>query len=97
MIVNFANPGTHDIANGFDTKAARKCLPLNLHRKAHRMMTILESALEVSEMGSPPGNRLEALKGDRAGFYSVRINDQWRIVFRWDKSNALDVEICDYH
>ena len=97
MIENFASPGTHDIAYGFDTKSARKCLPADLHRRAHRMMTVLESARKIDEMGLPPGNRLEALKGNRAGFYSVRINDQWRIVFRWENCNAFDVEICDYH
>lgn len=97
MIRSFANRAADDIANGLDSKGARKALPRELHRSAHRKLTILESARMLVELATPPGNRLEALKGERAGFHSIRINDQWRIVFRWEGSDAHDVEICDYH
>jgi proteic killer suppression protein len=60
-------------------------------------LDVLNAAQSLEDLKSPPGNRLEALKGDFAGFHSIRINNQWRIVFRWDASNAHDVHIIDYH
>lgn len=69
---------------GFGDKAARKLLMLN-------------AAVAVVDLGSPPGNRLEKLAGDRRGQWSIRINDQWRICFRFETGDAYDVEICDYH
>lgn len=66
-------------------------------RSARRKLDQLHAALSLTDLASPPGNRLEALRGDRAGFYSIRINDQLRICFRWDEGNAYDVEIVDYH
>lgn len=69
----------------------------NIERAALRKLVQLELALIIEDMRAPPGNRLEALKGDRAGQWSVRINDQWRVCFRFEDGNALDVEIVDYH
>ena len=97
MIQGFASQGTEDVFHSEDTKAARRCLPQKLHKSAKLKMTLLDTAQRVDDLRCPPGNRLELLHGDREGFYSIRINDQWRIVFRWSDGNAMDVEICDYH
>lgn len=70
---------------------------VNIERAALRKLEQLDLAQTVDDMRSPPGNRLEALKGARAGQWSVRINDQWRVCFRFEYGNALDVEIVDYH
>jgi toxin HigB-1 len=67
-----------------------------IERMARRKLEMLEAAERLSDLKVPPGNRLEALKGERRGQYSIRINDQWRICFRWDEG-AADVEIADYH
>lgn len=65
--------------------------------QARRRLAILAAATRLEDLAGLPSNRLETLKGDRAGQYSIRINDQWRICFRWDKEGAERVEICDYH
>lgn len=64
---------------------------------AERKLTMLDNATTLDFLRSPPGNRLEVLKGDRAGQYSIRINDQWRVCFRWQNGHVFDVEIVDYH
>lgn len=64
---------------------------------ARRKLLLLHQARHLSDLRAPPGNRLEALKGDRLGQHSIRINDQWRICFRWSDADAFDVEIVDYH
>lgn len=64
---------------------------------AHRKLDMLNYAAKLEDLRSPPGNRLEALAGDLKGFHSIRINDQWRIVFRWTDSGPSEVSICDYH
>ena len=69
----------------------------NMQRSALRKLKLIHDAVELKELSIFPGNRLEALKGNRAGQYSIRINDQWRICFRWHDSHAYDVEIVDYH
>jgi len=74
-----------------------KQFPSALHKMARRKLGFLEDAMDLADLRIPPGNRLEALKGDRAGQYSIRINDQWRACFRWVDGNAYDVEITDYH
>jgi proteic killer suppression protein len=66
-------------------------------RVAVRKLDMLDYAEQLNELASPPGNRLEALKGELAGFHSIRINDQWRVVFRWTDSGPADVDIRDYH
>lgn len=68
-----------------------------IERIAQRKLRQLDSSVILSDMNSPPGNRLEALKGSRQGQHSVRINDQWRLCFRWESGDAYDVEIVDYH
>jgi proteic killer suppression protein len=71
--------------------------PPDLYRPAQRRLVKLDAAMALSELRSPPGNRLEALDGDRRGWHSIRINRQWRICFRWVENGAEDVEIVDYH
>lgn len=68
-----------------------------IERPARRKLLYLHRARRLEDLKAPPGNRLEPLRGDRKGQYSIRINDQWRICFRWDEGNAYDVEIVDYH
>jgi proteic killer suppression protein len=80
----------------FEREWARK-LPPDVQRRAHRKLLLLGAAERLEELRVPPGNRLERLAGDRAGQHSIRINDQWRICFRWKEGDAHDVEICDYH
>jgi len=72
-------------------------LPPSIHKTALRKLTQLEASSTLNELRFPPGNRLEALKGNRAGQHSIRVNDQYRVCFRWDGQNAHDVEITDYH
>lgn len=72
-------------------------LPPEIQQTARRKLRILNNAQSLGDLRVPPGNRLEALKGDRKGQYSVRINEQWRICFRWQDGHALEVEITDYH
>lgn len=93
MIRSFKGKISADIAAG----KLPKGFPQNLIRSAQRKLTALEYAVDLSDLRSPPGNRLEALHGDRAGQYSIRINDQWRVCFRWLDGDAQDVEIVDYH
>ena len=69
----------------------------DFERIAQRKLRQLDAATELRDLAAPPGNRLEALKGNRAGQYSIRINDRWRICFRWSGGDARDVEIVDYH
>jgi proteic killer suppression protein len=80
-----------------DGRKAPKGLPHTIAKAARRKLVQLASATELRDLMSPPGNRLEALKGDLAGKHSIRINDQWRIVFKWTSDGAEDVEIRDYH
>jgi proteic killer suppression protein len=81
------------------TDKARKCVPSHrsLRRAARRTLLYLHDAAELGDLRVPPGNKLEALKGKRGGFYSIRINDQWRVVFRWQDGNATAVQVVDYH
>jgi len=97
MILDFADEATEDIFHGNRSKAARRCLPPGLWSAARRKLDRLNRAREPRELADPPGNRLEALKGDYAGYFSIRINDQYRIVFRFERSDARDVQIVDYH
>jgi len=72
-------------------------LPRNIQQIARRKLRMLNSALQLHDLRIPPNNRLEALRGDRLGQYSIRVNDQWRVCFKWDNGNVLDVIIEDYH
>jgi proteic killer suppression protein len=93
MIKTFKNKETEKI---FNRLLSRK-LPQNIQHLARRKLVILDAATELNALRVPPGNRLEALKGDRRGQHSIRINDQWRICFKWKGDDAYDVEITDYH
>jgi proteic killer suppression protein len=93
MIRSYKNATTEAVARG----KAPKGFPSDLVRRAIRKLTILEYAKSLDELRSPPGNHLEALKGDRKGQHSVRINAQWRICFIWTKAGPEQVEITDYH
>jgi proteic killer suppression protein len=97
MIRSFADEGSEDVFNGRRTKAARKTCPETLWAIARRKLDALDYAVRLDDLRVPPGNRLEALKGDRKGEHSIRINDQYRICFRWTDSGADDVSVEDYH
>lgn len=97
MIAGFRDKGTEDVYNGKNTRLARRTCPAKLWRVARRKLDQLDSVTKLDEIRSPPGNRLEALRGDRQGQYSIRINDQYRICFVWTDAGPDDVEIVDYH
>jgi proteic killer suppression protein len=92
MIRSFADKDTEQF---FHTERSTR-LPTDIRRRAFSKLALLDSAGVVSDLRMPPGNRLELLSGKRAGQYSIRINDQWRVCFRWNEG-AHDVEITDYH
>ena len=92
MIRSFACAETEALAHG---ERVRRFV--NIASVARRKLRQLEVSVRLDDLRVPPGNRLEALKGDRSGQYSVRINDQWRVCFRWTSAGAEDVEIVDYH
>lgn len=93
MIRSFRGGKTEAVARGEVPKGFQP----DIARSALRKLAMVDSAANLEDLRVPPGNRLEALKGDWAGFHSIRINDQWRIVFRWTDGGADDVEIVDYH
>jgi len=97
VIVSFRDGATEDVFNGRKSSRARRACPLNLWKTAMRKLDLLDSARTLDELRRPPGNRLEALRGDRAGQHSIRINDQYRICFVWAGRGPRDVEIVDYH
>jgi len=97
MIVTFHDQGTEDIFNGRNTKVARKTCPSVIWRVARRKLDQLDSVVRLDELRIPPGNNLEALRGDREGEHSIRINDQYRICFSWTDAGPAAVEIVDYH
>jgi len=96
MIKSFGNQTTEDIFYGHSTKAARKLSPA-LHKIAYRKLDMLDAASSLTDLLMPPNNHLEALKGNRKGKHSIRINDQWRVVFKWTPQGPTDVTIEDYH
>jgi len=93
MIRGFRDPEAERI---FRRERSRK-LPARIHRPALKKLLLLDAADTLADLRVPPGNRLEKLSGDREGRHSIRINDQWRICFRWTSGDAHDVEIVDYH
>ncbi|MCA9427980.1 MAG: type II toxin-antitoxin system RelE/ParE family toxin [Candidatus Omnitrophica bacterium] len=93
MIRSFGNRETSRL---FETGECRR-IPSDIQRVARRKLLQIHAAVELEFLRVPPGNRLEPLKGDRKGQYSIRINDQWRICFSWSGGDAYDVEITDYH
>lgn len=93
MIRSFADSETER----FYTTGRSRRLPTDILRRAAMRLTQLNAATRIEDLRMPPSNRLEALKGDRIGQWSVRINDQWRVCFRFDGGDAFDVEVVDYH
>lgn len=93
MIRSFADPETERLFN----RERVKKLPASIHRVALRKLRMLHRAKTLQDLRVPPGNRLEALKGDRKGQYSIRVNEQFRICFTWRAGDAFDAEIVDYH
>jgi proteic killer suppression protein len=93
VIRSFADP---DAERLFRRERVRR-FPAELLRAMLRKLVLLDAAEQLTDLRVPPGNRLEKLQGDRVGQHSIRVNDQWRICFRWQDGDALDVEIVDYH
>ena len=96
MIEPFGDAATEDLFHGRATARARR-FPSDVARTAIRKLDALNAATSLDDLRSPPGNRLEALRGSLRGSHSVRVNDQWRIVFRWRDNEAHDVRLTDYH
>jgi len=97
MVITFKNKGAEDVFNGVQSKAARKVCPTTLVRRARSKLFVLDDAATLEDLRAPPGNMLEALKGDRRGQHCIRINQQYRICFEWTEAGPRDVEIVDYH
>jgi proteic killer suppression protein len=93
VIKSFADKATAAVFQGIEVRS----LPREIQSIARRKLMLIETATNVQTLRVPPGNRLETLKGNRKGQWSIRINDQWRICFSWRKGHAWLVEICDYH
>jgi proteic killer suppression protein len=96
LIRSFGDPPTEDLYHGRQTNRVRR-FPQTLIPAALRKLDMINAAHQVVDLRNPPGNRLEPLKGDLEGFHSIRINDQWRIIFRWENDGANQVAIVDYH
>jgi toxin HigB-1 len=94
MIRSFGDEVTAKI---FNDEAPGKGFPSDLFKVARRKLLMVHAAMRLDDLRSPPGNLLEALKGDRSGQHSIRVNDQFRICFKWTGDGAEDVELCDYH
>ncbi len=97
MIQAFRGQGAEDVFDGKNSKSARKVCPSSLWKIAVRKLDQLDSAGVLDDLKVPPGNRLEALRGNRKGQYSIRINEQYRICFKWLPEGSDQVEIVDYH
>lgn len=93
MVVSFGNKETEKIWSGNVSKK----LPREIQDVARRKLRMINNSIDVADLRIPPANRLEKLKGDLKEFYSIRINNQWRIIFKWENGNAFEVEIVDYH
>ena len=93
MIVSFGDSDTEDIWLGNRIKR----LPIEIQQIGRRKLRMLNNSNNLADLKIPPSNRLEKLSGKLKGFYSIRINDKWRIIFRWETGNAFEVEILDYH
>ena len=96
MIVSFGDKTTEDIFHGHETKAARR-ITQALWARVQAKLDLLNASTTLEDLRVPPSNRLEKLRGDWAGFYSLRVNDQYRVVFRFVSGNAIDVQCTDYH
>ena len=96
MIASFGDQATADLYHGARTRRARS-FAVDLAQAALRKLDMLNAAHTLSDLRSPPGNRLELLRGKWKGFHSIRVNEQWRVVFRWSEGQAHDVRLIDYH
>ena len=96
MIVGFRDQATEDIFHGKNTKSARRIPPV-VWKVARRKLDMLNAAHELHDLAVPPSNRLEALHGKLSDFHSIRINDQFRLIFIWADGNAKEVQVTDYH
>jgi len=96
MIVSFRDQATEDLYHDNPTHRAAR-FPREILPAALRKLDMLHAAHRLVDLRVPPGNRLEALQGDLMGFHSIRVNDQWRIIFRWENGNAYDAALVDYH
>lgn len=96
MIRSFADPTTADLWAERNSKAARR-IPRKLWHTVYRKLTMLDSAQRLEDLAAVPGNRFEALAGDRKGQHSIRVNQQYRLTFRWESNDAYDVRCEDYH
>lgn len=96
MIETFGNRLAEDLFYDRSSRDVRR-FAVELRRAARRKLLYLHDAGELGDLKVPPGDRLEALKGKLAGYYSIRINDKWRVIFRWRSGNAEDVQVVDYH
>ena len=97
MIRSFSDQGVEDVFDGADTPAARRTCPSVLWPVARRKLDQINRVRGLRELAVPLGNNLERLRGDRIGQHSIRINDQFRVCFRWEDEDAYEVEITDYH
>jgi proteic killer suppression protein len=96
VIQSFGDEATADIFRERNTRSARR-IPRELWRNMQRKLKLLDAAARLEDLAIPAGNRLELLKGDQAGRHSIRVNDQYRITFRWENGNAYEVRVEDYH
>ncbi|MBN2147991.1 MAG: type II toxin-antitoxin system RelE/ParE family toxin [Anaerolineales bacterium] len=96
MIVSFRDQTTEDFYHNRKTRRAMS-IPPGIRKTAWRKLDILNAAYRLIDLQAPPGNRLEALKGDLEGYFSIRVNDHWRIIFCWEHNDAYDVGLVDYH
>lgn len=93
MIISFGSKETEKIWNGMISKK----LPREIQEVARRKLRMINNSVDITDLRIPPANRLEKLKGDLKEFYSIRINSQWRIIFKWENGNAFEAQIIDYH
>ena len=93
MIVSFGDKTTQKIWEGEWVKG----FSTDIQETARRKLRMLNNSFDIKDLMIPPSNRLEKLKGNRKDFYSIRVNDRWRLIFRWENSNAFNVELIDYH
>ena len=96
MITSFGDKATENLYHGLTSKETRK-YPNDLIKIAVRKLDMLNGTQDLKDLRSPPGNQLEALKGNLKGFFSIRVNNQWRIIFKWESNQAEKVKLTDYH
>lgn len=96
MIVSFGDAATEDLWQDLDNARTRR-FPADVRPVARRKLDMIHAAATLKDLTVPPGNQLEALKGDWKGWHSIRVNKQWRVVFRWSDGGAQDVKVIDYH